>query len=160
MTMAYTVAMKSKDPSTKVGAIIVGSDMEIRSSGYNGLPRDIEDKLERYEDKEFKYIASNHAEENAILHCARVGISSIGCTIYTPWFPCALCSKAIIQSGIIAVVFDKRFPGNNKEKQENWQKSISISEMLLSEAKVQVREFNDSLISIEGLYKGKSFSLY
>ena len=80
MTLAYLISMKSKDPSTRVGAVIVGVDKEIISTGYNGLPRNIDDKLNRYTDKNYKYLSSNHAEENAILHCARNGISSINQT--------------------------------------------------------------------------------
>ena len=157
MTMAYLVSMKSKDPSTRVGAVIVGPDKEIRATGYNGLPRGIEDREYRYTEKDYKYLASNHAEENAILHCARIGVSASGCTIYTPWIPCARCTKALIQSGITEVVYDTNFPGNHVEQQGVWEQSVEIARELLKEADVLVREFSGKIIQIEGLYAEKKF---
>ena len=160
ITMAYLVSMKSKDPSTKVGAVIVGSDNEVRMTGYNGLPRNISDLFERYANKEFKNLAVNHAEENAIIQCARVGISSKGCTMYVPWIPCAKCSKSIIQAGIIKVIYDANFPGNKRENQKNWEYSISISLEILKEAGIEIRAFNGKLLQIEGLYQAEFFPLF
>ncbi len=159
MTMAYLVSMKSKDPSTRVGAVIVGPDKEIRATGYNGLPRGIADREYRYNDKEYKYEAVNHAEENAILHCAMNGVSAKGCVLYCQWIPCARCTKAIIQSGIKEVVYHEGFPGNDPKEMKNWEKSITISNELLVEAGVVVRAFSGDLINIEGLYKEKKFPI-
>ncbi|AIF81222.1 deoxycytidylate deaminase [endosymbiont of Acanthamoeba sp. UWC8] len=160
MTMAYLVSMKSKDPSTRVGAVIVGPDKEIRSTGYNGLPRAIADHDYRYYDREYKLLAVNHAEENAILHCARIGVSAKGCTIYTPWIPCSRCAKSIIQAGITEVVYDVNFPGNHQDNQEDWKRSIEISRELMTEAEVKIREFDGKIVKIEGLYKEKPYDLF
>jgi dCMP deaminase len=157
MTMAYLVSMRSKDPSTRVGAVIVGADHEVRSTGYNGLPRNIRDDLTRYEDSEFKNLASNHAEETCILHCARIGVSTKGCTLYTTWQPCAHCGKMIIQAGIVRVVYDKNFPGNDQNLQENWQYSMAVSLSLMEEAGVKISCIDGKLIKLEGLYKGRKF---
>lgn len=157
MTLAYLVSMKSKDPSTRVGSVIVGPNHEIRSTGYNGLPRNIADRAYRYENREYKLLAVNHAEENAILNCALNGISAQGCTIYSPWLACARCAKSIIQAGIKEVVYDKNFPGNHDEKQEDWKLSIEISKELLIEAGITIREYDGPLIKIEGLYKGTHY---
>jgi dCMP deaminase len=159
MTMAYLVSMKSKDPSTRVGAVIIGPDKEIRSTGYNGLPRGIADRTYRYEDKNYKYEAVNHAEENAILHCAMNGVSAKGCVLYTQWLPCARCTKSIIQSGIVEVIYDDRFPGNKTEEQMNWKHSIDISKEMINEAGIIVRPFEGKLIKIEGLYKENNFPM-
>ncbi len=159
MTMAYLVAMKSKDPSTKVGAIIIGADKEIRATGYNGLPRGVQDLVERYTDRNYKYLASNHAEENAILHCARVGLSAKNCIVYVPWIPCSACAKAIIQVGICEVVYHEEFPGNWEDNQYNWQERIAISKELLVEAGVIVRGFSSELLKIKGLYREREFEL-
>ncbi|CAL7960851.1 Uncharacterized deaminase in luxG 3'region [Alphaproteobacteria bacterium] len=159
MTMAYLAAMKSKDPSTKIGAIIVGPNREIRSTGYNGLPRKINDLAERYSNKEYKYLAGNHAEENAILHCARIGVSTLGCSIYTPWIPCAQCAKAIIQVGITSVTYHAEFPGNERENYNNWSTSISISLELLKEAGIILHRFQGKLLKPKGLYNGKWFEI-
>lgn len=157
MTMAYLVSMKSKDTGTRVGAVIVGPDKEIRSTGYNGLPRGIADTKERYENKEYKYLAGNHAEENAILNCVLIGVSARGCSLYTPWIPCARCAKAIIQSGISEVIYDVNFPGNDPEFQVPWKRSMEISREIMQEANIVIREFNGPLIKIEGLCKETSF---
>lgn len=159
MTLAYLISMKSKDPSTRVGAVIVGPDKEIRATGYNGLPRGVIDRNYRYEDREYKLLAINHAEENAILHCALNGVSAKGCILYSQWMPCSRCTKSIIQSGIKEIVFDENFPGNHLHLAEDWQKSLEISKEMLSEAGVTLRAFNGALINIEGLFKGETFKL-
>lgn len=157
MTMTYLVAMKSKDPSSKVGAVIVGVDKEIRSTGYNSMPRGVVDSLVRYQDSEYKLYAENHAEENAILNCARIGVGTKGCTIYTHWFPCATCARAIIQSGITEVVYDRYHPSTNIDAQGRWRESLEISRELLEEANVVMKEFSGQLIKISGMYRGGCF---
>lgn len=159
MTMAYLVAMKSKDPSTKVGAIIVGPGNEIRATGYNGLPRGVQDLAERYNNRDYKYLASNHAEENAILHCALVGVSTRNCSIYVPWIPCSACAKAIIQVGINEVIYHQEFPGNWENHQYNWEERINISRELLAEAGINFRSFSGKLLKIQGLYKEQEFDI-
>jgi dCMP deaminase len=153
MTMAYLVSMKSKDPSTRVGAVIVGPDHEIRATGYNGLPRGVADHRYRYEDREYKLLAVNHAEENAILHCAMNGISAKSCVLYTPWLPCSRCTKSIIQSGISEIVYDVNFPGNIAGQERDWGRSMEISKEMLNEVGIVVRGFSGKMIRIEGLYK-------
>lgn len=105
LKMCFAVAERSKDPSTQVGAIIVGPDKEIRSTGYNDFPRGVENRSERWERPE-KYEWVVHAEHNAILNAARIGISVRGCTLYMPFdvLPCHGCCRAIIQAGIAEVV--------------------------------------------------------
>lgn len=158
MSLAYLVSMRSKDPSTRVGAVIVGLDNEILATGYNGLPRNIFDYQERYENKEYKYLASNHAEENAIIQCARVGTAIKKTTLYTTWAPCAHCSKMIIQAGIAKVIYDANFPGNDIKNQDNWEYSINVSMEILIEAGVEINAFNGKILHIEGLYKGQIFN--
>lgn len=88
----------SKDPSTQVGAVITKGNHQV-SQGYNGFPAGVNDDAERYADREFKYRAVIHAEENAIIWAGR---DLTGCTIYVyPMPPCAGCAGKIIQSGII-----------------------------------------------------------
>jgi dCMP deaminase len=157
MTMAYLVSMKSKDPSTRVGAVLVGPDREIRATGYNGLPRGVADRAYRYEDREYKLQAVNHAEENAILNCALTGVTAKGCVIYSPWLPCSRCTKSIIQAGIVEVVYDANFPGNKAGESSDWKTSMEISHEMLTEVGVIVRAYQGPLIQVGGLYKGRSF---
>ena len=158
MTMAYLISMKSKDPSTRVGAVIVGPDKEIRSTGYNGFARGVNDELVRYENKQFKHYACNHAEENSILHCARMGVSTLGCTLYSTWLPCSYCAKAIIQAGIKEVVYHTGFPGT--QNSESWGKSMEVSRLIFEEAGVKLRGFSGEFIEIEGFYNGNIFDIY
>jgi len=92
----------SGDTSRHIAAVIVGPDDEIRSTGYNDLPRKVEDKPERRSrENNQKYLFTEHAERNAIYNAARVGIPLKGSRIYCNLFPCADCARAIIQSGIV-----------------------------------------------------------
>ena len=107
MGIALLSSMRSKDPSTQVGACIVNSEKRILSMGYNGMPRCCSDdefpwgKEENPLDSKYLYVC--HAELNAILNCASGNVR--GCTVYTTLFPCNECAKAIIQSGIAEVVY-------------------------------------------------------
>lgn len=129
LLVADVIALRSKDPSVKVGAVVVGPDMEIRSTGYNGFPRgvydtgtgiqaeggpmEVVDWGKRWERPE-KYNWVVHAEQNAVLAAARIGVSLKECTMVVNWAgcPCNLCTPAIIQAGITRVVMGPReFPG-------------------------------------------------
>lgn len=107
MGIALLSSMRSKDPSTQVGACIVNSEKRILSMGYNGMPRSCSDDEFPWDKNESpldsKYLYVCHAELNAILNCASGNVR--GCTVYTTLFPCNECAKAIIQSGIAEVVY-------------------------------------------------------
>ncbi len=107
MGLAHLSALRSKDPSTQVGACIVDSDKKVVSIGYNGMPRGCNDEdfpWNREGDMlNSKYAYVVHAELNAILNSPR---SLKDCTIYVSLFPCNECAKAIIQSGIKKVVYE------------------------------------------------------
>jgi len=160
ITMAYLASMKSKDTRTRVGAVIVGDENSVLSTGYNGLPRGILDRKSRYEDKDYRAQALNHAEENAILNCALHGIATKDTRLYTLWIPCSRCARTIIQAGIKEVIFDANFPGNDEYNLSEEDKiSIQISHELLTEADIKLRSYDGPVIEIDGLYKGKSFKL-
>lgn len=95
------VATWSKDPSTKLGSVIVDDKKRIVSVGYNGFPRGVEDFEERYEDRPTKYLFVAHAERNA-LDNAPMMVDN--CTMYVTLLPCNECAKSIIQKGITKVV--------------------------------------------------------
>ena len=90
MLLAHHLAHWSIEKGRRVGAVIVGPDNEIRSTGYNGLPRGVNDAVEERHSRitGAKYVWSCHAEQNAIFNAARIGIALKGCAIYVPWFPC------------------------------------------------------------------------
>ncbi len=107
MGIALLSSMRSKDPSTQVGACIVNPDKRILSMGYNGMPRCCDDDefpwARDNSPLDSKYLYVCHAELNAILNCAIGGVR--GCTVYVTLFPCNECAKAIIQSGIAEIVY-------------------------------------------------------
>ena len=107
MGVASLSAMRSKDPSTQVGACIVNADKRIISMGYIGMPRQCSDDEFPWDREgnplDSKYLFVCHAELNAIINSA--GGSVRGCTVYTTLFPCNECAKAIIQAGITEVVY-------------------------------------------------------
>ncbi len=103
LNVAHTVAQKSKDPSTKVGCVIVGPDNEPRSFGWNGFSRGVRDLPERMVRPD-KYDWTIHAEANSVANAARAGIALRGCKAYVTHFPCSSCADMLIQSGISCVV--------------------------------------------------------
>ena len=108
MSVAYLAGMRSKDPSSQVGACIVSGDNKILSMGYNGFPQNCSDDefpWEREGDSlNTKYFYVVHSELNAILNYR--GGSLEGSKLYVTLFPCNECAKAIIQAGIKTVVYD------------------------------------------------------
>jgi dCMP deaminase len=107
MGVAILAGMRSKDPSSQVGACIVSQDHKILSIGYNGLPLGCSDEdfpWEREGDMlDTKYPYVTHSELNAILNYR--GGSLEGATLYVSLFPCNECAKAIIQSGIRKIIY-------------------------------------------------------
>jgi len=133
------VKLKSKDTSTKCGALIVGEDNELVSTGYNSLPRGVDDsKLERY-DRPVKYYWFEHAERNAIYNAARVGVQTKGCSLYlSADGPCVDCARAIINAGI------KTIYCNSKQilDPEKWAEQLRISKEMLDEAGVEIIKYD------------------
>jgi dCMP deaminase len=133
--LAQHISGWSKDPSTKVGCVVVGPDREIRSTGFNGFPRGIEDNLERLGDRARKYPLVCHAEENAIMHAARIGVALKGCTAYVTWPPCTRCARSFVQAGVREVVYPAEV-----EIPERWAEEFAMSLEMLAEAGVEVRK--------------------
>lgn len=109
MGIAKLSAMRSKDPSTQVGACIVGNDNRILSIGYNGTPNGFDDDNFPWErvgkPLDTKYLYVCHAEMNAILNFRSSNRELEGAKIYVDLFPCNECAKIIIQSGIKEVIY-------------------------------------------------------
>ena len=134
LNLAKHISQWSKDPSTKVGCVVVGPDREIRSTGCNGLPRGIEDNDERLNNREIKYPLICHAEENAIMHAARIGISLKDCTAYVTWPPCTRCARSLVQAGVSTIIYPK-----NIEIPDRWMDDFNLSLNMLKEAKINIK---------------------
>lgn len=110
MAIARVVAKRSKDPSTQVGAVIVGSDHRVLSLGYNGAPHGFSDEEFPWGKKDpdprrNKYLYVVHSERNAILNYRGSRRDLEGSTVYVTLFPCNECMKEIVQSGVSRVVY-------------------------------------------------------
>lgn len=107
MGLAHLSALRSKDPSTQVGAVIVSEFHRVIGIGYNGFPNGCNDDhfpWDREGDfSKTKYPYVVHAELNAILNSNQ---NLAKCSLYVSLFPCNECAKAIIQSGIIKIVYE------------------------------------------------------
>jgi len=136
LAIAEQIKLKSKDESTQIGAIIVGKDREIRSTGYNSFPRGLDDNIPERQERPQKYFYFEHAERNAIYNAARVGTPLDGTTIYlTSGPPCADCARGIINSGIKKVYCKQECTTKNKEK---WVVSQGVALKMLKECGVEV----------------------
>lgn len=142
MGLAVLSALRSKDPSTQVGACIVDNDKKIVSVGYNGMPRGVNDDLVPWghgEGIDSKYLFVCHAEFNAILN-NRQGTALKDCTCYVTLFPCNECAKAIVQVGIKEVVYLEDFHNNDVIYQ--------ASRKILELAGVKIRQYDGKNIDI------------
>ncbi len=123
----------SGDTSRKVGSVIVGPDNEIRSTGYNDHPRKVMSTQKRRSKIDgVKYLFTEHAERNAIYNAARMGIGLKGTKIYTTLFPCADCTRGIIQSGI-AELHTFSYP-----EFDHYSESFKAAEEMLNESDTKI----------------------
>lgn len=144
MGLAHLSGLRSKDPNTQVGAVIVDENNRVVSIGYNGFPSGVSDDEFPWGREggvlDTKYAFVVHAELNAILNSQR---SVRGCSLYVSLFPCNECAKAIIQTGIREVVYDS-------DKYEHTQ-SVIASKKMLKAAGVTLRryEHTDRMIHLK-----------
>ena len=118
LDMAKMISTWSKDPSSKIGCVVVNDEKRIIATGYNGFPRGIEDSPDRLNDRDQKYPRITHAEMNALMNALYNGVSVKDCTLYVYGLPvCPACTKCVIQAGIKRVVI----PTSKTEKGE-WEK--------------------------------------
>ncbi len=137
MSMAYLVSSRSTCMRRTVGAVIV-KDKHILSTGYNGSPKNtrhceeagcLREKLDVPSGTRHELCRGVHAEQNAVAQAAYFGISVKGAVLYSTTFPCSLCAKILINSGISEIVYDEGYVDD-------------LSKELLSEANINVRRFS------------------
>jgi dCMP deaminase len=136
LEMAKLVSTWSKDPSTKVGAVIVRDTKFVVSVGFNGFPKQMSDDEELYSNREDKYSRIVHGEINALIHS---NTSVAGCTLYTyPFIPCDRCCVQMIQAGISRMVA----PLPSIDSLTRWGDSFKKTKRYCSEAQVSIVELN------------------
>lgn len=132
--MATAASIKSKDPRCRVGAVIVSKDHLLLSTGFNGLARGVYDDQHLLADADEKLKVICHAEQNAILNAARVGMALEGASIFVTKFPCLACCNAIIQAGITRIYTHDEWYWND----DPFDKDHSRKKNILHQAGVQV----------------------
>ena len=139
INIAEQVKLKSKDKKTQIGVVIVGKDNEIVSTGYNSFARGINDDVDERQERPEKYFWFEHAERNAIYNAARIGVSTLGTTMYmTCGISCADCARAIINSGISKIVLRE----GKGAKGNKWNESAERSMIMFKEAGVIVEYYD------------------
>lgn len=132
LALAKEIASWSKDPSTQVGALIVGANRRPLSWGYNGFASGVPDCPSAYLDRKLKYEKVIHAEVNAIILSGRDLRDS---TLYTyPFPPCGRCSGVVINAGISRVVSLAPWP-------ERWDESIQLGLDQFAAAGVETQNY-------------------
>jgi dCMP deaminase len=133
----YQAELFSKDPSTKVAAIILAHDsFQILSTGFNGICRNIQETDERWT-RPIKYKYVVHAEINSIANAARSGVKIENSICVVTLFPCIECCKALIQAGVTTIISEEPNYEENK-----WD--FKLSKDMMMEAGVQVIELKRS----------------
>ena len=141
--LANTVKLKSKDKYTQIGAVIVGEDREIVSTGYNSFPRGLDDGIDLRQERPEKYYWFEHAERNAIYNAARIGVSTKGTTMYLSCgLPCADCARGIINSGIKRIFCERV----DVTKGDMWKESQERSWDMFLETGVDVCFYDNYII--------------
>ncbi len=102
MKIAETVALKSKDPSSKMGCVIVDSKKRVVSLGYNGMLQGADESKMTLSERPMKYYFAIHSEMNAILFAHQ---DLAGCTLYNRVATCENCLKYCLQAGIKRFVY-------------------------------------------------------
>lgn len=133
LDMADLVASWSKDPSTRIGAVIVNDRRRVLGVGYNGFPDRLHDSPERLNDRPAKYARTIHAEVNAVLNAAGPVHEA---ALFITAAPCSDCAKYVIQAGIGEVHF--RVSGDNADLDERWAKQMAVAIDMFDEARLPV----------------------
>ena len=149
MTMAYLAAMKSKDPSTHVGAVIVGTDNQVIATGYNSLPRGFDDSRTDVMERPLKYKYFEHSERNAIFNAALTGVKTKGTRMYTLAHPCSDCARAIVQSGITEVIVRD---SPNLQNLERWSEDMNVVTLdIFRECGINFRKWDGEIPELKAI---------
>lgn len=141
MDVADLVSTWSKDQSRQTAAVIVDNRNCILAVGWNGFPRGINDDVPERHERPAKYKWTEHAERNAIYNAAATGTPTSGATMYMPWYPCADCARAIIQSGIARL-----FCVEPNWDDAVWAEDFRVVKEMLKESSVVIEFVNDRAV--------------
>lgn len=127
LDLAKLVASWSRDPSTKVGAVIVDANKRILSLGFNGFPQEMPDREEHYANRDERLARTVHAEVNALIFAGRL---PPGVTLYTwPFMSCDRCTVQMLQAGVRNFVASRATP----EQLQRWGAAFERSKQYITE---------------------------
>lgn len=136
----YFADLFSKDPRTKVGALFIDPvSFEIRSEGYNGMPRKVDETVAARWERPQKYLYVEHAERNGMYNAIRKGVSLDGSVALVTLFPCADCARGLIQVGVSAIVC----PKPPLDMIDRWGAHFEVAQEMLREASVEILYVED-----------------
>jgi len=133
--LAQTTAnLFSKDPSTKVGCILLAPEsLQVLSLGYNGMPRNIDETDPSRWERPIKYSYVEHSERNCLYNACRSGVCTNNSIAITTLFPCCDCCRALIQSGVKTIVTLEPDMSNPR-----WGSDFGISKIMIEESKTNL----------------------
>ncbi len=130
----FTASTFSKDPSTKVGCVLLApGSLQILSIGYNGFPRGVDETISKRWERPIKYSFVEHSERNCLYNACRSGTCTNNSIAITTLFPCCDCCRALIQAGVKTII--TQIPDYTNER---WGTDFKISKIMLDEANVDV----------------------
>ena len=140
MEIAEIVKTRSTCLRRQVGAVIV-KDNRIITTGYNGAPSGLRhctdiggcerERLHIPSGQRHELCRALHAEQNAIIQAANLGIPIEGSTLYSTTAPCSLCAKMLINAGVVRVVFDGEYP-DERAMEFFQQAGVEVQQLKLS----------------------------
>ncbi len=163
LKIAETVALKSKDPPSKNGCVIVDQNKRVVSMGYNGLIQGADESKMTLSERPMKYYFATHSEINAVLFAKR---DLAGCTIYNRMATCENCLKYCLQAGIKRFVYQQfrvnSFTSDKKKSMTNYDTDEAIVRMLAAMPEVQTLNITNGKTYIEDIldYYGKDSEEY
>lgn len=132
---AYRYSLRSNDPSTQVGALLVEPDGRSIAEGWNAPPEGIAETAERWNDRDLKLKVTEHAERMAIFNAVKLGRKVSGMTLVCPWLACCDCARAIIGCGIKRCLGHKQALDRTPNR---WREVLEFALSLFKEAQVEV----------------------
>jgi len=139
MEITRLVARRSTCLRRSVGALLV-KDKNILATGYNGAPTGVahcldvgclRERMAVQSGERHELCRGLHAEQNAILQAAKHGTSINGATLYCTTMPCIICTKMLINAGILRIVYAQGYPDR-------------LAEEMIEEAGIETRKFDES----------------
>lgn len=133
LTVARLASEPSKDRSTKCGCVLVGMRRNVLSSGYNGMPRGMDDTVESRHERPAKYMFMEHSERNAVYNAAYEGVRLANSVAFVTGPPCVDCTRSMIQSGVVAVIIPEFHNFREQETSERWRESCTVALDMMTE---------------------------